>query len=226
MTIEPCNLSILFIEDNHSLLEGYGKLLKRLFKTVYLAGDGSLGLELYQQFLPDILLVDIHLPKLNGLDLIKEIRKDDLDTKIVVQSSLNDTDTLLKAIPLKINKYLVKPISIDEFMMTFQTIIDDITKVNNFSIFNQDIYYDKNQLVLIENGNIIKLTKKEIKLIELFTTQNNIIINKEDLFTNIWENDIEYNLTKLSSLITRLNNKLNKKLIISKYGLGYKINIY
>ena len=94
------DLKILYAEDNEKIRESYALVLKRYFKEVIEACDGKEALELYRSHKPDIVLTDINMPELDGLELIRIIREDDKTTKIIVLSAYSDQEKLMKAISL------------------------------------------------------------------------------------------------------------------------------
>jgi YesN/AraC family two-component response regulator len=110
------NYSILYIEDEKMLRENYALFLKVYFERVYTAVDGEDGYEKYQQHKPDILLIDINLPKLNGIELLKKIRAQDNMTKAIILTGNSKIDFLLSATSLKLTRYLLKPVEKELFV--------------------------------------------------------------------------------------------------------------
>ncbi len=109
------DLKILYAEDNENIRHSYVLVLKRYFKDVFEAEDGEDALKLYHDHKPDIVLTDINMPVLDGLELVRIIRETDQTTKIIVLSAYSDQEKLMKAIPLGLSAYLVKPIKGDDF---------------------------------------------------------------------------------------------------------------
>ena len=216
-------LSILYAEDNDILRFQYVKFLNTLFDTVYEAKDGKEALDIYTKKNPDILLLDINMPKVNGLEVAHEIRKKDEISKIIMLTSNSENEKLLEAIPLKLEQYLVKPIKLNELKSTLNSVIEKLRVENSCTIILSDnlIFCNKNNRVY-ENNKEIKLTKNEIKLVKLFLENRGYTLETEIIFNYIWD-DLDYSMTKLRSLINRLNSKLTNKLIQSEYGIGYKL---
>ena len=104
------DLTLLYIEDDEALKEQFVRFLKPKFKEVLEAIDGIEALEKYDAHHPDMIVVDINLPKLDGLEVIEHIRKHDKDTPVVVLSAYSDQEKQLKAINLGLSDYLVKPV--------------------------------------------------------------------------------------------------------------------
>lgn len=102
---------VLFVEDEKATRENYTMYLKMLFTEVYEAADGEKAYEIYKDKKPDIMIIDINIPKLNGLDLLRKIRETDYNTEAIMLTAHTDKSFLLDANSLKITKYLVKPIN-------------------------------------------------------------------------------------------------------------------
>ncbi len=130
--------SILFIEDEESILKKFVKYLSNRFKNVYGTTNAEDALEIYADKKPDIMMVDIHLPKMNGLEFIDIIRQKDLSTKIIILTAYNEIDYLLSATSLKLIDYLVKPIKRDTLNKSLLKAIDEI---KNFNIQPQKKFF-------------------------------------------------------------------------------------
>lgn len=146
------NLKVLFVDTNEAIRKMYVKLLEPFFSTVYEAKDSESAFQVYKEKKPDILIVDIHLPTLNGIEFLSIIRENDHGTRaIMFISDLND-NFLLKASELKLTKYLVKSIEIDEFLKAVSKAINEI---ESFDIIPREI-------VVLKDNHVWDLNKKEI----------------------------------------------------------------
>lgn len=107
-------LTLLFVEDEEMLREQLLKFLQRRFKKVLVAENGAQGLMLYQQHTPDLILTDIQMPKMTGLEMVAEIREIDKITPIVILTAFSDVENLKKAIELKVDRFISKPAKREE----------------------------------------------------------------------------------------------------------------
>ncbi|MAD41803.1 MAG: DNA-binding response regulator, partial [Arcobacter sp.] len=103
------NIKILYVEDDDIARENGVEYLENYFENIYEASDALTALKLYEKHQPDIIITDIQMPKLNGLEFVQRIRKTDSKTQVIVISAFSDKDYLLKAIELQLVKYLIKP---------------------------------------------------------------------------------------------------------------------
>ena len=118
--------TVLIVEDDSITLENYALVLENMFETVYRAEDGEKAYNLYQKYSPSIMLIDIDIPKLNGLQLLEKIRKEDHNTKAILFTSYSDKETLLKASKLKLTQYLIKPIKNKELFEALELSIKEL----------------------------------------------------------------------------------------------------
>jgi len=102
-------LTILIVEDEKDAREALKSMLELDFKYIYEAENGCEGLEVYQKYKPDIILTDIQMPCMTGIEMLDEIRKNSAGVLAIFISAHSDVATLLQAIDLKINAYIVKP---------------------------------------------------------------------------------------------------------------------
>lgn len=103
-------MKILYVEDEFEAREALGKYLKRRFGKIFTAVDGLDGLDLFKEQSPDLVIVDLYMPKMDGLEMIKEIKKISPEVHVIVTSAVDDVDVILKSVDIGINKYLLKPI--------------------------------------------------------------------------------------------------------------------
>jgi YesN/AraC family two-component response regulator len=109
------NLTILYVEDNQETQRLVARLLTTMVKEVYLASDGQEGLEVYKDKTPDIVLTDINMPNMNGLEMSSEIRNLNQAQTIAVFTAFNDPDYMQEASRLGIGTYLLKPFEREQF---------------------------------------------------------------------------------------------------------------
>jgi two-component sensor histidine kinase len=116
------NISVLFVDDNETIRQLYRRILEKHVNYLYIAENGSHGLELYQKHKPDLVITDMVMPVMNGLEMVKEIKKIAPEAKFVVMSAYSEKDSFVESIHLGVDGYLMKPVEakkllslIDEF---------------------------------------------------------------------------------------------------------------
>ena len=220
---------ILFVEDEKAIRVNYVKYLQRYFKNVYEAEDGEGAYEIYKAKKPHIMIIDINLPKLNGIDLLKKIREKDHSTKVLMLTSHTDTGYLLDAASLQLTKYLVKPISREDLKNALNLVEEELSKFtitekkrltlkDNFSWdYDSNELYDDNYLVL--------LTNKERKILTILFSDINRTFTYDDIIIDVWYDLDEDKVAALKTIIKNIRKKVPENTIKNVFGEGYKIEI-
>ena len=219
---------ILFVEDEKAIRENYITYLKTFFAEVFEAEDGVKAYELYKLKKPDIMIVDINIPKLNGLELLERIRENDYTTKAIMLTAHTDKSFLLKATTLKLTKYLVKPVSRKDLNEALESTINEILKYSVMSIqkieLSDNYSWNMELKELKHHNHIIELTNKERTLLELLFSHRNRVFTYEEIFEYVWGYDESITLNGLKNMIKRLRKKFPENTILNIFNEGYKIN--
>ena len=220
-------MKLLFVEDDDIIRNSFRDYLNTLFDDLYEASDGKIAYELYKVVKPDIILLDINLPSIDGITLAKKIRESDHKTIIIILSAREDKETLLEATTLGLSKYLLKPIQRRELK---KSLLEAISKVKDKEYNNKNIrlidnfIWNQEEKILSHNGIPIQLTKMEISLLNNFCLKGKDIVSYEDMYHELY-NDFDYSENKLKMIIKRFRLKTHQDIILNIYGLGYKFNI-
>ncbi|MEA2017753.1 MAG: response regulator [Campylobacterota bacterium] len=222
------NYTILYAEDEEQTRLNYTNYLEKYFKNVYSVGDGVEALKVYKENKPDILLLDINMPKIDGLKVAKTIREKDKTTRIIILTAHLEQDKLLFAAELNLTKYLPKPISRNELKIALQKASDEIKELNenqDTTYLNSDCIWNKKTKKLIHKEKEIKLTKYEILLLELLSSKKDRVFTLDEISLYLWNDieDLEINTNKLKDIIKRIRKKLPINSIENIYGAGYKL---
>jgi DNA-binding response OmpR family regulator len=218
--------SILFVEDEKEIRDNYTKYLKRHFLNVYEAVDGEEGYSIYKNKKPNIMIVDINLPKLNGLDLVRRVRENDQNTKVIMLTAYSNTNYLLEAVELKLVKYLIKPISRDELKKALDLAVLEFSKfdVKSKKVINleDEFVWSYTNEEMLHNGVEVLFTNKEKQIIKLLLLNPNIVFTYEEIIDDVWENSEDNKLNPLKTIIKNIRKKLPKDTIKNIFGVGYK----
>jgi DNA-binding response OmpR family regulator len=212
--------TVLYVEDDIQVREQITEFLTRYCKEVYSCESGEEGFELYKKHQPDILLLDINLPGLSGIELASMIRENDKKTRILISTAYTNNEFMLKAIELGLTRYLVKPVTSEELFNAFEKCLTEFT--NNENIYLGDGYsYNKSIASIIKNDKKITLRKKEAELLEFFISCEDEVIRYDVLEDCIWDNRI---MTRdaIRSQIRNIRQKIDIELFENISGIGYK----
>jgi DNA-binding response OmpR family regulator len=229
------NLSVMLCEDYQPLREDLAELLQDFFQHVYVSKDGQEGLEIYKSLYHegasgiDIVITDIQMPKMNGIELCQAIRHINAAQEIIVLSAHTDTQYLIQLINCGISRFINKPIDQDEFM---QALYDASFRKNSEkqSLTNSDIVYfgegfswNKKEHQLLKEDEPVELTQYEYILFKLLIERAGMICTNQDIIQYFYDLGIDLNEQSIRKFIFKLRKKLPDDSIQSVYGLGYKI---
>lgn len=205
------NYTLLFVENEKGIRDNFEEYFKLLFKTVYIGVDGQNGYELYKEHNPDLIITDIKMPRMDGIELVKQIRKNDLDTSIVIISAHTEVELLLESIPLNLIEYTVKPLNTEKLTSLFEKFLDK--KTDNAFVYNKD----KSEVLL--NGETFQLNYKENIFLDKIVNEKRIISYDEIEF-DVWDGK-EMSQNALRLFIKNLRKKLPKEFIKNVPNHGY-----
>lgn len=219
------NFKILYVEDEDFIRANATSYLKRLFKNVFCAKDAFEAIKIIKEDRPHIVITDIKMPKLSGLDMIRQIRKDDTKTQFIVLSAFTDTKYLLDAIDLGLVKYLSKPIRHEIIYPLLINCANNIFKTNEAKFnLSKDCYFDLANEILYVNKEEIKVSKNELDFLILLFKNRQRVVTYEELQNHIWYD--EYMSDNAIRLLVRdLRKKLPKNSIKNISKIGYKIEL-
>jgi DNA-binding response OmpR family regulator len=210
--------TVLYIEDELDVLRNIAVLLNKFFHKVYLAEDGEKGLQLFKEKKIDILLIDIEVPKINGIDLIKKIRKTNKSIPIVIISAYTNQDYLLAAIELNLKKFIIKPLTSNKMNELLDILNNHFTDTNEIEL-TPGIKISVYESVVIFNDKRIKLTKKELEFLTILSRQR--AISYEVIYT-LWTNNIPTQ-NAIRTFIKQLRKKLPENTLKTNNDIGYCI---
>lgn len=215
-------LKVLYAEDEEGIRKNIADSLRYYVKEVFETSNGDEAYRIYQDKAPDIILSDIHMPILNGIELVKKIREQDRKTPIIMITAHIDKKYLMDAVELHMEKYLVKPIDLDILLQTLEKCVSilDINNIVKLEV-DKDYSYDFDKKELYYKNKSINLNKKEMLFFEVLIKNQRKITTYEELQSRVWGVDIMTD-SALRSLVRNLRKKLPTDIIINISGLGYR----
>jgi DNA-binding response OmpR family regulator len=218
--------TILYIEDEPLIRQNALEYISRYCKKVYEASDGMEGWQRYCEYQPDIIISDIQMPKLNGLDMVNKIRKDDKKTPIILVTAHTNTEYLIRAVELQLIKYVVKPITEEKLQEALNIACDILSEETQYIVhIDKNIIYDTLNQTLIQNNTPIKLTHNELLFIDLLIKNRERIVTYEEIESLIWKYE-GMSIDALRTLVRSLRKKLQIDVIKNYSGVGYRLQIF
>ena len=223
-------MELLLVEDNSRISEFVIKGLEESGFTVILADNGVEARSLISQKEWDLILLDIMLPDIDGIELLQYTRYKKIHTPILVLSALGETDDKVKALDYGAEDYLSKPFHFKELLAR----INALTRRTKYNFETEDSVLKSDDLILhidkhiVERaGHEIKLTLQEFKLLQLLMENKNKVLTRTQILDNVWGVDYDSNTNVVDVYISYLRNKIDSdydnKLIETIKGRGYLI---
>ena len=214
-------MTLLYAEDEEGIRKPMANSLGYYFKEVLEAKNGEEGLAIYDDKRPDIILTDLRMPIRDGLYMVKKIRELDKKTPILMITAHTDKEYLLSAIDLKIEKYLIKPVALDELLSALRLCVEEIESGRTVFFECKGCKFDlKNRLIVQCDGTEIELTNKESDFLELLLRKKGMVVSYEEIEMNVWKEEF-MSIAALRTLVKTLRKKLGNSFIKNHSLAGY-----
>ena len=200
--------SVLIVEDDSALLRGLKDNFEAQDYRVHLARDGREGLSFALTNSPDLVLLDIMLPKLNGYELCRAIRARRLEMPIIMLTAKGQEEDIIRGLELGADDYVTKPFSIRELLARVKAFLrrrhPGGATVFRFGDCKLDLTANK----LFRNGKQVALTAKEFRLLEFFTSRPGRALTRDQILDAVWGDDIIVNDRSVDRCVTTLRAKI------------------
>ncbi len=215
--------SVLIAEDDPSTLKWLVRVLKIYFKEVQGASNAMDALELFTAAPVDIVIADIQMPEVDGLHFLQKISLISPHTLRIIMTAFNSNLYLNRAVESGVHLYLKKPIDIDELLVAISSYLPDSPSMTTISNLGEGFYYDALKKTVYKKETPVKLTKKELLLLELFLKNPHSIVGLEMIEQNIYEEPATADAIRM--VVVGLRKKIYSDLVENLKGLGYRLNI-
>ncbi|MDE6730340.1 MAG: response regulator transcription factor [Oscillospiraceae bacterium] len=218
-------MKILIVEDEIALAEALSEILKRNKYLVDAVHDGEDGLSYALTDLYDCILLDIMLPKMNGLDVLRALRKQRISTPVLLLTAKSDIEDKITGLDSGADDFLTKPFATGELLARVRALTRRKGEVITDAFTYGDIALNKSTFSLSCEGEFVKLSLKEYQIMEILISNPRQLISKERFIEKIWgyESDVEYN--NIEVYISFLRKKLSvigsHVIIRTARGVGY-----
>ncbi|MGC1389834.1 MAG: response regulator transcription factor [Bacteroidales bacterium] len=219
-------MNILLIEDEAHVSTFIKKGLEEESYHVDVAFDGYTGKKLVLQEVYDIIILDIILPQINGLEVCRMLREEKIETPILMLTALGSTDNIVTGLKTGADDYLIKPFKFKELLARIDALIRrnqnrTINPVFNFAGLELNDFSKE----VRRNGQLIKLTAREFSLLQYFVNNIGIVKSRTQILDSVWGNAYDNNSNVVDVYVNYLRNKIDKdfspKLIHTITGMGY-----
>jgi two-component system, OmpR family, alkaline phosphatase synthesis response regulator PhoP len=200
--------SVLIIEDDPALLRGLKDNFEAQDYRVQLARDGREGLSAALASPPDLLVLDIMLPKLNGFEICRALRSKRLEMPIIMLTAKGQEEDIVRGLELGADDYVTKPFSIRELMARAKAFLRRREAIASTVLDFGECKLDLAAHKLFKNGEEVPLTAKEFRLLEFLTKRPGRALTRDQILDGVWGNDIMVNDRSVDRCVTTLRAKI------------------
>ncbi len=221
-------MRILLVEDQKYMADAIEYVFKKNKYTIDVSYDGETGLEYALSEAYDVIILDIMLPKINGLDIAKNLRAKNINTPIIMLTAKGEIEDKVLGLDIGADDYLSKPFEMAELLARVRALgrrKDGIIKKD--IVIYENIKYNKENLVIECGNKKYELTAKEGKLVEILIEQSEKIVTKEFIISKLWtfekvviDNNVEVYISFLRKKFETFNTKVKIKTV---RGIGYML---
>lgn len=215
------DLKVLLVEDEENITRLLKDAIGENFHSFIIAKDGLEGIALFKKRRPDVVITDIEMPNLSGLEMAKELKQLDPNITIIMISAFSEKEKFLSAIDVGISKYFMKPFEPDDILEYIEQIVPKIS--NKLIGFGDEFTFNKSSNSLYKNDKFIALSKKEILFLLLMFKQKDEVVDVATIKKTLWDEEVSDE--RVRTFIRRFREKTSKDLILNITGIGYKIII-
>ncbi|WP_044418668.1 response regulator transcription factor [Halarcobacter anaerophilus] len=216
--------SVLFAEDDEIIKKNITDVLKMLFKEVYTVTNRQKAYELYEEESIDLVITDIKMPLMDGLDLTEKIRKKDYDIPIILLTNFTQQEILMQAVNLSIDGYITKPIELEDLISTIQKSMKRVVKNKGVIPLSKNIFYSITTQEVYQNNKLIQLGFKELQLLKLLIKNYKKTVTKDEISSVLWPLE-SVSDSSIKNLILRIRKKFDEDIITSVRGVGYRLQL-
>ena len=221
------NHRILLVDDEIDILEFVRYNLVREGYEVYTAQNGAEALETATRCRPHLILLDMMMPVMDGVETCRAIRRDPAlrDTMVVFLSALGEEEQQLAGFDVGADDYLTKPIRMKLLISRIQAIlkrVDASPATPGAEARKEGITVDRERYTVIRNGEEITLPRKEFALLDLLCSSPGKLVTREEIYAKIWGSDVVVGDRTIDVHIRKLRQKIGDERIVTVKGMGYK----
>lgn len=227
--METSNFKILVVDDEPDILDFISYNLKKENFQVEVAENGMEALKLVNTYLPDLILLDIMMPEMDGVEFCRSLREKEQFNDIIVAflTARNEDFTQISALEVGGDDFINKPIRPRVLVSRIKALLRRTNKnktVENEQIVVADLTIDKEKVMVLKGTQRIELAKKEFELLTLLVSKPGKVFTREEIFNRIWGTDVIVGNRTIDVHIRKLREKIGDDYIKTAKGIGYKFD--
>lgn len=221
------SLTALYVEDDDEQRQQMGEILQTFFQKVLLAENGAAGIALFESQPVHVVIADLRMPIMDGLDMAGEIRRLDPKVPILITSAYAETNDLLAAVRLHFIDYLIKPFSWTQLKDTLDRCAENILETGRyFRRLSAETFFCPVNGKVQRGHEEVPLSAKEKALLALLAAHCGVTVHKERIFQMVYQGEDDATDSALKNLVMKLRRKIGDDSIVNSYGEGYMLRAY
>ncbi len=218
---------ILIVDDETDITEFLQYNLKKSNFLTKIANDGLQAIELYKSFKPNIIILDIMMPRLNGVEICEKIRSHykDQDVIIIFLSARNEEYTQVACYDSGGDDYIQKPIKPRLLIKKIESYTKRIKKLNLDGVIKNGISINKAKHLIFLNEKKINLTKTQFKILNFLFKNENIVFSREQIIEKVWGENYYVSQRNVDVQIRKIRKQIGEEKIVTIKGVGYKFTV-
>jgi DNA-binding response OmpR family regulator len=219
--------TVLVIDDDAALRDTIGLMLETEGFRPALAGDGRTGLKQALALKPDLILVDLRMPGLGGMEVCKQIRAAELKTPLIVLSAIGDEMDKVLLLEVGADDYVVKPFGTRELLARIRAVLRRTSTEGTKVIAFSDVEVDLTRRVVLKKGEDLKMTRAEYNLLTYFLQNPDRALTRDMILNSVWGYESFPNTRTVDAHVVRLRQKLEPDPVspqhfLTVHGVGYR----
>jgi two-component system alkaline phosphatase synthesis response regulator PhoP len=225
MTLKASNYTILLVDDEQDILEFLSYSLKKEGYKIFTANNGKEGVELSKSLRPDLILLDVMMPQIDGIEACQMIRKDlHLEQPIIAfLTSRSEDYSQIAGLEAGADDYITKPIRPRLLTSKVESLLRR-KKESKVALDNKELKIDREKYLIAYKGNEMLLPKKEFELLELLASKPGKVFNRDQILSLVWGDGAIVGERTIDVHIRKLREKLGNNYIRTIKGVGYTFN--
>ncbi len=217
---------ILVADDDEAICDTVEDALHLAGYTTISARNGQEALDQIRKQRPDLAILDVNMPKLNGFELVQKLRTLGIDTPIIFLTARHNREDVVSGLKIGADDYVKKPFGIEELLLRVSVILRRLAPHENQTLICGPISLDVSKHEVFCGSRIVKLSPTEFRLLEYFLENQNRVLTKQQVLDAVWGIDFESNTSVVETFVSYLRRKLSPEIdemLLTERGIGFKL---
>lgn len=216
-------MKILIVEDEHKIANSIKRGLMQETWAADVAYDGEEGYDMASSEDYDVIILDIMLPKMDGLEITRKLRKEENHTPILILTARGELGDKVEGLDNGADDYLVKPFAFEELLARVKALARRPKQTNTEELKVKSLTLNSNNFEVKKDGKTLELSRKEFALLEYLMRNAGHVVSKENIIAHVWDYESDILPNTVEVFVGYLRSKIGSDLIKTVRGFGYKV---